>query len=354
MLFGYPTAATQDNWFHDCLCEILQTIHTSKQRGQSPPTWPTIIPETHRTILRSRHGLRDRLNKYQAVIDKLNESELNQVINAVKQQNEIASLLAGNCDCETVDDLPQPIRHPVADLFAFAFKLLTDLGIRDRQYKVIYNMIPGQVCPFCGCEYFDAPGAPREALDHYLVEKDYPFAAANLHNLVPMGNKCNSRYKYTQNILYSDDGTRRRSYYPYNEHHKIQISLENSQPFGGSYKFFPVPLWQIDFQPNSEETATWDTVFHIRTRYIRDILNPEFKSWLREFRAWCLRNPISLTSNSKFLHEIERFSDFWATAEMGDRAFLKASVFRMLHQHCQQGNQRLLAFVKRVVDENVV
>ena len=177
LLFGYPITATQENWFHNCLYEILQTIHISKQHGQPPPVWPAIIPEAHRPTLSGRHGLRDRLNAYEAVVNTLDYLELSRVINALSEQNDIVSLLSGTCNCETINDLPESIRQPVKDLFAFAFELLKDLGVRDRQYEEIYNSTPYHICPFCGCEYFDAPGAPREALDHYLSEKDYPFAA---------------------------------------------------------------------------------------------------------------------------------------------------------------------------------
>jgi hypothetical protein len=89
LLFGYPATATKENWFHDCLYDMLQTIHTGKQQGQPTPVWPEIIPEAHRTTLSRRHGLRDRLNAYREVVKTLNESELSQVINALNEQNDM-------------------------------------------------------------------------------------------------------------------------------------------------------------------------------------------------------------------------------------------------------------------------
>jgi len=261
--------------------------------------------------------------------------------------NDIVSLLACNCNCETIDDLPEAIRQPVKDLFDFAFKLLTDFGVRDHQYEVIYNNTPYHVCPFCGCEYFDAPGAPREELDHYLLKSKYPFAAANLHNLVPMGDKCNSNYKLTQDILSNDDGTRRKSYYPYN-HFGIKISLERSEPFKGLYKLFPLPLWHIDFDPDIEETITWDTIFHIRERYKRDVLDPEFMSWLREFSSWCSSHMLP-NSDQELIDRIEQYTRHLENMKLRDRAFLKVPVFQMLHNRCQQGHQRLFDLIKGVV-----
>ncbi len=97
-----------------------------------------------------------------------------------------------------------------------------------------------------------------------------------------MGNKCNSRYKLAQDILTKKDGTRRKSFDPYN-HGEISLSLNNSQPFAG--KNGQLPRWQIEFSPNTEEIITWDEVFHIRERYEKNVLNEEFKSWLRSFQG---------------------------------------------------------------------
>jgi hypothetical protein len=346
MLFGYPAAATEENWFHDCLIQIIQTIHVCNRERQPVPAWPAIIPEAYRTKLSGKHGLRDRLNTYQAVVEKISPPELEQVINALNEQNDIASLLSGARNCETIDDLPDCIRQPVKELFTFAFKLLTDLEIRDHHYKVIYEQT-FHICPFCGCEHFDAPSGPREALDHYLAESKYPFAAANLCNLVPMGHKCNSKYKLAQDILYNDDGTRRKSYYPYDNFGKIKIILVNSEPFAGAKGLFPG--WQIDFEPNTEEVSTWDSVFHIRERYGRDILDPDFKSWLREFISWCVSALTAPESDQEVIDAIKRYSKHLETMGMGDRAFLKAAVFRMLLHHCQRGNQRLFGFMKGLV-----
>ena len=353
MFFGYPVEATFENWLHDCLFEILQSVHTDLQNGQTPPAWPAIIPEPWREKLRGRTGLKNRLDKYRAAAKNLNKNELSQVNNALSEQNKIVLLLSGKCNCSTIDDFPEPIRQPVKDLFKFAFVLLTELEIRDRQYILIYDSIPYPVCPFCGCEDFGAPGGPREELDHYLVKSKYPFAAVNLRNLVPMGHNCNSKYKLAQDILYTDDGIRRKSFYPYDNHAGIRVSLDNSVPFEGSYRSFPVPLWQIDFDPETEEVSTWDTVFHIRERYRRDILDQNFLSWLREFSLFWHRlknvRPISEQDIVDALRRYSKYMDAMRVEDrMKDRAFLKAAVFRMLLHHYQQGDQGFIKLMMKL------
>jgi hypothetical protein len=281
VLYGYPIEATAENWLHDCLCEIIQTIHTNLQASHSIPDWPDIIPEKYRSKLRRRTGLQDRLEIYRTSVESLAPLERDRVTQALIDQNEIACLLSCTHHCENINDLPQSIHKPVKDLFSFSFDLLTDLEIRDNHYRKIYEAIQ-HICPFCGCEYFDAPiphrkvdssSERREALDHYLAESKYSFAAANLRNLVPMGHKCNSSYKLAQDILYNDDGSRRKSFDPYN-HTGVKISLDNSQPFAGANG--TVPQWQIEFEPATEEITTWDTVFKIRERFKNNVLDPDF------------------------------------------------------------------------------
>jgi hypothetical protein len=49
VLFGYPIAATAENWLHECLVEMVQTIHANHDGRQVALAWPDIIPAAHRT-----------------------------------------------------------------------------------------------------------------------------------------------------------------------------------------------------------------------------------------------------------------------------------------------------------------
>jgi hypothetical protein len=347
VLFGYPIAATAENWLHECLCAMVQMIHTSHDAGQSVPAWPDIIPTAHRGKLRTRTGLRKLLNQYSAAARKLSVPERQQVLTCLVQQNRIPDLVTCSTDCESLTDLPVAIRAPTAALFDFAFILLTPLGVRDRHYHAIYTAASYHVCPFCGCEYFDAPGAPREDLDHYLSKSRYPFAAANLRNLVPMGMKCNERYKQAQDILRDTAGARRRSFDPYADR-QIKVALDNSVPFGGADG--QTPDWQIDFGPNSVECTTWDDVFHVRERIKRDVLDSSFWQWLRDFSAWFKkRMGIADPGDAEVLDAMRTYAEDMALTGLTAREFLRAPVFQMLHRHCEAGDQRVLALMKDVV-----
>ncbi|WP_147444461.1 MULTISPECIES: hypothetical protein [Corallococcus] len=346
MLFGYPISATHDNWLHDCISASVQTIHAAVDGNKKYPGWPTVLPAPYRKILNLRTGLRDRLKAYNTAVRKLQKLERDALLDALHNENRIADLVSGACDCVTLDKLPKVAQGPASELFSFAFDLLTDLGVRDQQYAKIYASAAEHVCSFCGTEYFDAPGAAREALDHYLPRSRYAFAAANLRNLVPMGYKCNSSYKLASDLLRRDDGTRRVAFDPYN-HAKLSISLDASEPFDGVDAH--TPKWEIRFDPDTPAVTTWDDVFSVRLRYQRDHLDPSFRGWLSLFAKAARRAGVQANSDAALIAELRRLEEGFNDTGFQDRGFLKAAVFRMLRRHCENGHKRLLEQLRSLV-----
>lgn len=357
MFFGYPIEAIEENWLHDCLTQIIQKIHLNVASGNTSTDWLAVIAEPYKSRLQNilrvstesnprRLSLGDKLMNYQTKLAGLPTPEQNKLLQAFNNQNKIPQLLCSELTCDAINDFPESIQEAVKSVFEAAFRLLTNLEIRDKHYKTIYDECEYHTCPFCGCEYFDAPGAPREALDHYIPEHKYPFAAANLRNLVPMGNKCNSRYKLTEDVLRKADGNPRKSFDPYN-HGMVSISLEKSQLFAGIKGDLgePLPKWVIEFNLNTEEVDTWDEVFHIRERYGRDILNEGFKSYLREFSSYCKSWRFNPSSDTELIAAIDRYILFQDSNGFNDKAFIKAAVFRMFRLHCLNRDRRLITLL---------
>lgn len=338
MLFGYPLAATQNNWLHDCVLEAVKNVHALVKAKKRYPAWPKILPVAHQARLKSHTGLRDRLKGYNIALRKLSSGERGAVLAAVTDQNRISDLLSNAHNCADLDALPTAIHEAVTSLFDFSFGLLTDLKVRDEHYKAIYDAATEHVCPFCGTEYFDAPGAPREALDHYLAKSRYPFAAVNLRNLVPMGHKCNSSYKLAVDILYDAGGVRRVAFDPYN-HTKIGVVLDDSDSFGGSTP--NTPKWDIRFVPNSAHVQTWDDVFSVRKRYQRDQLDANYRRWLDLLRQSAQKLGWAVDTEQQRLVALKKFEELWALHGFDGGGFLKAAVFRMLRLRCEQGDKRL-------------
>lgn len=339
MLFGYPIAATTENWLHDCLVEMLAAIHSHLDQGVPLPQWPGIIPVPYRDALQKRTGLHDRLEAYRTAVCDLAPQERQRITICLRQQNRIGELCTCAEDCDALEQLP-PISHEsIRNLFDYAFALLTETGVRDRHYSSIYSATPYHVCPFCGSEYFDAPGAPREDVDHYLPKSRYPFAAANLRNLVPMGMRCNERYKLDVDILRSADGARRRVFDPY-ANPSVEIRMNGSIPFEGAEG--QAPRWVIQFEPETPECTTWDEVFHVRERIQRDVLDPSFIRWLREFAVWFKKRIAHPQPDAETVQQaMLQYAEDLTLLGLNPREFLRAPVFRMLHLHCTAGNDRL-------------
>ncbi|UYW29035.1 hypothetical protein OKC48_11185 [Methylorubrum extorquens] len=245
-----------------------------------------------------------------------------------------------------LSDLPEKIRYPVKDLFEFAFGLLTDLGLRDGNYRKLYDRLKYKVCAFCGVEPLDAPGQKREALDHYMLIANYPFAGANFRNLSPMCSKCNSRYKLQQDILVDPmHGGRRTCCDPYNSP-TLSLSLNNSRPFEGArVDLVNCPEWDIQWVGGHPgKVQTWESVFGISERYRESSLNPNFRTWVDHFCTWAARK--STASSPDLLRDLlQEFAEIVVPEGWAESAFLKRATFQMLAAQCDTSEDGLRIFV---------
>jgi hypothetical protein len=344
MLFCYPIAAVEENWLHDAIVEMISAALASTDELVA---WPGCIPAEYRVVLRGRVGLRDRFARLCAAAVALSPGDKNVVLSALISQNNIPAIFDGSTECVRSDELPAAIRPLIDDLSRFAFALLSDLGQRDRQYDIIYKSMPNRVCPFCGCEYFDAPSAPRHHLDHYMPMSHYPFAGANLRNLVPAGDRCNSAFKRDSDVLRRNDGERRRVFDPYGSQ-SASVSLLKSRPFGR--KEGRLPEWDIDLG-ETPEAVTWDSVWRIRERYGRDILDAEYRNWLDHFAQWCRLGNRARSTRNEIAVALNEYIQSVIQEGFADRAFLKRAMFEMLASQSATGadSDRLADFLLSLV-----
>lgn len=341
MLFAYPPPVVQDNWLHTCMRNIVQNVHRLVTRGDALPAWPGIVPADRRPRLQTRTALADRVTEYAAALATLTPTEQKTVLNALSEQNDIPELLTCISNCHSMDTLPTAIRKPAVKLFETAFDLLTDLGTRDAHYSRIYRGIPAKVCPFCGDERFVAPRAPREEYDHYLDRNRYPFAGANLRNLVPMGHTCNTQYKKSTDMLMVG-GSRCRVFDPYVQLN-VSLSLLSSVPFPTRGQI--IPKWVIEFNPMVPEVDTWDSVFKIRERLERDVLNAHFWDWIGYFVGYCDREHYNRHDMPSLLAALNNYIGMTTEWGFTQRGFVQKAMFQMLHDQCVRGNQRVCRFL---------
>lgn len=349
MLYPYPRPEEPLNWLHRRLLTMLQIAHDGVQRDILLPDWKKLLAEDENRLV-SRNGLRDRIKDYADGLRRLSKEELERVRRAINEQNRFEELLRGASDCDRLQDLPESIHSTIKNLFDYAFDLIKELEIRDAHYEHIYENLQACVCPFCGMEDFEAPRSYRddaslaaEDLDHYLPKSIYPFAAANLINLLPMGMKCNERYKGAEDLL-RKEGKRRISHSPYDPP-AIIISLLNSSLFARPDPRYghsaTLPEWKIRFSPDTEETETWCEIFHIRQRYETTVLDANYRTWIEDFQKAGKRYHFEQTLEGLKIALTEHIS---LQEELGirDKAFLKAALFRLLLQNVESGNQRLI------------
>lgn len=331
MLFTYDVQANADNWIHDTIITIINTAFIEIDANRNYAPWPDMLPKARRDQLAKRISLRNRIHVFLDSYRNLNIHQRQLVKTALDDQNDLQALFGNTKRCLTANQLPEAIQKPVLDLFTTAFKLLTPLKLRDQHYKNIHREMVDKVCPFCGCEPLDPPGLARHDLDHYLARTIYPFAAVNLNNLAPMGDRCNKSYKKRQDMLTSLAGVARKCQDPFLGP-TATVSLNRSIPF--KRKKGILPSWNIDLEEDNEEVRTWETVFSIKRRWSKAVLDEEYQGWLSEFGRWSKGAWIPANVKSSIPALLELYIEASVPEKFSDRSFLKRAVFSMLHFRC--------------------
>ncbi|EHU4943538.1 TPA: hypothetical protein RQL08_002189 [Vibrio vulnificus] len=357
MLRSYPIAATFDNWLHDAIVGIIQDVHGKLNAGENitstQPTWRGLVSARltgqKKDKLIGLHGVRDRLFAFKNAYAVLSQPDREIVLATLVNQNEIENLLNRTQQPQVISQTYPLIHEKAKDLFVFCFEKLTDLNIRVKQYNTIFESLSDKICPFCGIERVMNPEETAQDQDHYLAKSIYPFCAANLRNLVPMCRCCNRDYKKKKDVI---EGGSRRAFDPYNCI-PPEITLNQTTIIVGSS---PIQFeWNIDFLTNAEEAETWDSVFDIRTRYKRDILNEYFDKWLWGFSEICRKyrergylgdnlSPQQIRQQLAYYQE-----DKADNPSTGLAGFLEPLVFNFLLQEYDENNPRIVSLVRLAV-----
>lgn len=347
MLFTYSSDFAVHNWLHNIIFDQLQRSMRQIDNNEATVEWPDWLPAEYRDKLEGKRSLGDHVSEFLAAYRNLSEPERVIVLEALISHNCLPKNLQGLVACRPKGALPHAIQEPSSRLFDYAFRLLTTLGCRDKQYEVIYSAASWKVCPFCGIQPLDAVGAPREDLDHYLVRSKYPFCGANLRNLAPMCSRCNTKYKKTQDVIFDDTlMTSRRASDPYSGP-TFRICLNSTPPYTGTTT---TPEWQIQIKDECQEADTWNRVFKITERYPRDVLTPHFSSWTRDFGSWGARVLRKIPTLDELKETIRNYVDDEMLKGFSDSAFLKVSVFCMFLNQLENNNTDLHFWLGSVIN----
>lgn len=339
MLFCYPASAIEENWLHDSIVAIL-TRELTQEAETSAQQRLQAFPVDKRVEIAGKRAFLSKIAKFAQEARNLSNAEKYGVLECLSSQNQIPELFSGAAPIAPLPDGLRPeFIAATKELFNAAFKLLTALGVRDRQYHKVYEGIPARVCAFCGIEPLNSPEPemPRESLDHYLALSLFPFAGVNLRNLSPMGHKCNSSHKLAKNILLAEGGDRRKCFDPYGDR-VAKVILLNSRPFEGPVKdLFVLPDWRIDFENEQEETSTWDEVFDIRGRYRANILDAEMRDWIDHFAQWWSGQVAEPPTDAHGVTGLlQNYVDLVIQEGFSNSTFLRRATFEMLIHQCLQ------------------
>lgn len=152
----------------------------------------------------------------------------------------------------------------------------------------------------------------RSALDHYLPRKHYPFNSLNFKNLVPICDVCNSKYKLSEDTLYSTN-TRVKAFYPFrNDIPDIKINIVFNKPFDDTImpNDIELNLTCVGFQ---EEVETWERVFGIAENYKAECCTDEMRMYFEEQYIALMNRGIS---KADYIDDLNR-------NRFGDANFLK-------------------------------
>jgi hypothetical protein len=336
VLASYPVEATQENWLNDGIAAIL--TRALDLHPEPMTDWLLEFPEQHQDEVRRKTSLRERLASAVASIAALDGVQRDALRGCITQQNDLPAVFSSLIAPAAISAEPAALKRDISQLFEKAFELLTDLGIRDRQYRQVYEGVREHVCGFCGIERLSAPDgeSPREDLDHYLAASLYPLAGANMRNLAPIGGRCNKSFKRAKDMLRGNGGAPRRCFDPYGDQ-QATVSLIGSQPLRRIVNGTEMlPDWDVRLAgSDADRIETWDDVFDIRRRYRRDVLDADFSNWMTHFAHWARGGPP--VDRDTLVATIRHYLDVVIQEGIADGNFLKRATFQMLEHRLLNG-----------------
>jgi hypothetical protein len=230
-------------------------------------------------------------NFYEAYISLPTLLERQSVNNAFQNNNSIEILCSNNSISSIkLNSLDEIIQKPTKELFEYLYSTTlkrVDFNIQNH-YEEFDKLNTNRICGFCGIDSLVSPKTGdnyyQQDYDHLLDIGSYPFSAVNFKNIVPICEKCNSKFKHIKPLLVDDNGKRRKAFHPYLQQvdlHRIIIECPDKLPKGSKDDSVKWTITFVAFNQNqNEEINTWVTVYKIDERYKEIVIN-QYDSWLK-------------------------------------------------------------------------
>lgn len=271
------------------LCEIIKELHYSQLDGAE--FFLTGLQQVFEDFKTLQAQDISRLNAWYCANNRVDLLCANDPSVTPATYDDVAKISA---------DLSKHLKGFFKNLYSQSFLSLASISKRigeiDNHYADFMGKNTVGKCPFCGIN--NVKGiyhSKREAYDHYLPKRDYPFNSINFKNLAPACHECNSSYKLAQNPIYNPKnpllaatGGRRKSFYPY-QTNAYQILLEITLTIQDWNQIQPIDI-HLKTEPDElrEELDTWLDVYGIEERYkAKCCSESDGKYWIEQVLDEC-------------------------------------------------------------------
>lgn len=90
--------------------------------------------------------------------------------------------------------------------------------------------------------------------------------------------------------------------------------------------------WNLNFVPNNDYTRTWEDLYNIKHRYITEVLQVDFKTWLGHFKKELQQYNVIINDHDEiknyFLKHYERYNE----ERLQKRYIVKSSLFKYFNE----------------------
>lgn len=293
MIYSYNKTAHKITGFHWHISFVFEQIFKLDLACYDEDK--LIHTDFKKIVIDSKKRLEEPLKKIVAVYHNLPSAAKTQLKDAFIVNNDIKCLSDNNKYLvpyealhPDIADLLKSFLTPLWEEYPLVKSMESQFGTVKSHYECLAKNI--FICPFCGLESFEtSEDDHREAYDHYYAKSKYPFISINFELLFPTCHKCNSNEKKAKDILYCEDGSRRKAYNPYDiklsseelEVHIVKQAKYDNLTLRTLLKSLP---WQLELKRNAkveEEIITWDSIYSIKTRYYNRLRHYETE-WFNE------------------------------------------------------------------------
>jgi hypothetical protein len=210
------------------------------------------------------------------------------VKNAYANNTNISGICAGTTRPFKYTQLATDIRTPLKSFYDELWdsvlgyaRVVDKCGQLKSHFDLFREKNEKSVCPFCGIDgLLSEQDRLKNAYDHYIPQKTYPFCSVLFSNLSPICDQCNKAgNKGSKDIPFIPRTTRQRPlYFPYENggRHRIIVEIDAK-----SSDLKSVSTWDlnIDCVPaaNTRKKDAWLEVFNIESRYKAIIAKNSYK-----------------------------------------------------------------------------